>query len=152
MGGIGRGRGAVYKQRGCLSVNGRASELSWGSTPLHRKSIQGSWFYSASRQVVLLEGRSCGGSASSQLLGSRPWRPWHGGGGAICLPWHSLLAQFLVHSATSLSLAPCCLVTPVPLAIRSPSAPSPGPSFSGFSALTILPFIKPITLLQINQL
>lgn len=85
-----------------------------------------------------------GASASSQLSGSRAWRPWPTGNGILHLPWLLILRlQPLVHSVAS--LPPFWPSGPL-------RAPSPRPSFSGFSALTILSFIGPITPSQIHQL
>lgn len=149
MGGRGRGR-----QRGCLSVDGRASEQV--------KFLEGPPLCTGSRFKGLGFTQHLGkwsfwkGGPVGVLPPASSWAPGHGVLGmvaveAVCLLWHSLL-QFLVHSATSLSLAPCCLVTSVPLAIQSLSAPLSWAFFQWFSALTILPFIKPITLLHIKQL
>lgn len=56
-----------------------ASEISRGS-PLYWESIQGSWFYSASRQVVLLRGGPVG-----VLPPASSWAPGHGVLGTVAV-------------------------------------------------------------------
>ena len=120
----GRGRG---RQRGCLSVDGRASEqVKFLEAP---PLCTGSRFKGLGFTQHLDKWSFWKGGPVGVLPPASSWAPGHGVLGtvaveAVCLLWHSLL-QFLVHSATSLSLVPCCLVTSVPLAIQSLSGHPP---------------------------